>query len=700
MDIYNDFSMDNSQDDSIGYQSIPTPSKFKSIDLLSSFRPLELGIMDSQAMDVQQKIVNKALSSFVNRGLTTDKFSNELENLAYQAQTEAQNAKKQVTEQQIKFDKIQSYTDKIDAIDKTIQDRTVEQLKYQVDNVDDTPYFDAMNQMTSMMRNAPAPPTPQAFELNETDQALVTLAGLIGGIEAMPQALQGVVAGATQRVNDYNQRMQMEYQNQQEAYNKQLSAQQNVVQTLAQKLQADERNAQREYQTKVNFIESLNKIDASKRENIIKDARTRLFEIKDAYIKRWNADKTTPYTKEDIVEMEQFRRDLVRSGIVQTQAELDMFPVYKEGIPPTGAFKAQESQSRVDLNKLKGESIVNAMRISQDKNINDKLATLDRFYDSLLVTWQTKGGLSQAQATMMNNAVAGFAKGLGLEGFNYPQFSAGDTRETWKNKLDNELNRDRLALQRDALKQRIAYQNTLNDLKAKWQAVKTQWQESQSKKKTGTKVPAPVLTLIAQTRGQVAILTNKVKNNPNDVELQNKLSDMQAALLAVETWKNEAMQEGYEVTEDNYGNVVDIIPPPAQVPSSEIEGLGFAPGQAGSNFPGSGAITFPGFGGGVSTPNPTPAPQPTQKPVMGTPTVTPAEIEAMKARAKAKQSQQSAKQTPILGNPSKLPSALDELMRPSDKATASPPPAKKETPSKPTVSKGQTSKGYKWKAKQ
>lgn len=583
MDIYNDFSMDNSQANSIDSQSIPTPSKFKSIDFLSSFRPLELGIMDSQAMDVQQKIVNKAMSSFVNRGLTTDKFSNELENLAYQAQTEAQNAKKQVSEQQIKFDKIQSYTDKIDAIDKTIQDRTVEQLKYQVDNVDDTPYFNAMNQMTNMMRNAPAPPTPQAFELNETDQALVTLAGLIGGIEAMPQALQGVVAGATQRVNDYNQRMQMEYQNQQEAYNKQLSAQQNVVQTLAQKLQADERNAQREYQTKINFIESLNKIDAGKRENIIKDARTRLFEIKDAYIKRWNADKTTPYTKEDIVEMEQFRRDLVRSGIVQTQAELDMFPVYKEGIPPTGAFKAQESQSRVDLNKLKGESIVNAMKISQDKNTRDKLASLDRFYDSLLVTWQTEGGLSQAQATMMNNAVAGFASGLGLEGFDYPKFSAGDTRQKWKDKLDVQLNKERLDLQRDALKQRTAYENALLDLRTKWE---------EAKKTIGTKIPAPVLTLIAQTRGQVAILTNKVKNNPNDVELQNKLADMQAALLAVETWKEQAMKENYTVVEDSYGNVVDITPNPAQVPSTATNALGgLLSGQIGGNFP--------GFGGGV-----------------------------------------------------------------------------------------------------
>jgi hypothetical protein len=692
MDIYNDLNMEQPQDDNaIGYQSIPTPKRFQSIDLLSSFRPLELGIMDRQAENVQRKVVDSAFTSMVNRGITTAEFSQEIDNMKKEAEQKATSAKSEADKQQLEFSESEKWFDGVKSINKKIQNRQLEALKYEVDNVDNTPYFNAMNQMTGMMRNAPAPPTPQAFELNETDQALVTLAGLIGGIEAMPQALQGVVAGATQRVNDYNQRMQMEYQNQQEAYNKQLSAQQNVVQTLAQKLQADERNAQREYQTKMNLIESLNKADASERDNIVKDARTRLYEIKDAYIKRWNDDKTTPYTKEDIVQMEQFRRDLVSSGIVQTQAELDMFPVYNESSPPKGAVKANLAQSQTDLNKLKGESIVNAIKISQDKNTRDKLATLDRFYDSLLVTWQTKGGLSQAQATMMNNAVAGFASGLGLEGFNYPKFSAGDTRETWKNKLDNQLGENRLALQRDALKQRIAYQNTLNDLKAKWQAVKTKWQESQSEKKTGTKVPAPVLTLIAQTRGQVAILTNKVKNNPNDVELQNKLSDMQAALLAVETWKDEAMQEGYTVTEDSYGNVVDVTPNPAQVPSTETDGLGFTPGQIGGNF-------F-GFGGGVPAPNPTPAPQPTQKPVMGTPTVTQAEIEAIKARAKAKQAQQPAKQTPILGNPSKPSSALDELMKPSAKATASPPPAKKETPSKPTVQKGQTSKGYKWKAK-
>ena len=684
MDIYNDLNMEQPKDDNaIGYQSIPTPKRFQSIDLLSSFSQLELGIMDRQAENVQRKVVDNAFTSMVNRGIKTSEFSQEIDNIKKEAEQKATSAKSEADKQQLEFSESEKWFDGVKSINKKIQNRQLEALKYEVDNVDDAPYFNAMNQMTGMMRNAPAPPTPQAFELNETDQALVTLAGLIGGIEAMPQALQGVVAGATQRVNDYNQRMQMEYQNQQEAYNKQLSAQQNVVQTLAQKLQADERNAQREYQTKMNLIESLNKADASERDNIVKDARTRLYEIKDAYIKRWNDDKTTPYTKEDIVQMEQFRRDLVSSGIVQTQAELDMFPVYNESSPPKGAVKANLAQSQTDLNKLKGESIVNAMRISQDKNTNDKLATLDRFYDSLLVTWQTKGGLSQAQATMMNNAVAGFASGLGLEGFNYPKFSAGDTRETWKNKLDNQLGEDRLALQRDALKQRIAYQNTLLDLRTKWE---------QAKKTVGTKVPAPVLTLIAQTRGQVAILTNKVKNNPNDVELQNKLADMQAALLAVETWKEQAMQENYTVVEDSYGNVVDINPNAAQVPSTATEALG-------GIFPGAGAITFPGFNGGVPAPNPTPAPQPTRKPVMGTPTVTPAEIEAMKARAKAKQSQQPAKQTPILGNPSKPSSALDELMKPSAKATASPPPAKKETSSKPTVQKGQTSKGYKWKAK-
>ena len=590
MDIYNDLNMEQPKDDNaIGYQSIPTPKRFQSIDLLSSFSQLELGIMDRQAENVQRKVVDNAFTSMVNRGITTAEFSQEINNMKKEAEQKATSAKSEADKQQLEFSESEKWFDGVKSINKKIQNRQLEALKYEVDNVDDAPYFNAMNQMTGMMRNAPAPPTPQAFELNETDQALVTLAGLIGGIEAMPQALQGVVAGATQRVNDYNQRMQMEYQNQQEAYNKQLSAQQNVVQTLAQKLQADERNAQREYQTKMNLIESLNKADASERDNIVKDARTRLYEIKDAYIKRWNDDKTTPYTKEDIVQMEQFRRDLVSSGIVQTQAELDMFPVYNESSPPKGAVKAKLAQSQTDLNKLKGESIVNAMRISQDKNTNDKLATLDRFYDSLLVTWQTKGGLSQAQATMMNNAVAGFASGLGLEGFNYPKFSAGDTRETWKNKLDNQLGKDRLALQRDALKQRASYENALLDLRTKWE---------EAKKTIGTKIPAPVLTLIAQTRGQVAILANKVKNNPNDVEMQNKLADMQAALLAVETWKEQAMKENYTVVEDSYGNVVDITPNAAQVPSTATDALGgLLSGQIGGNFPGFGG-GVPGAGGG------------------------------------------------------------------------------------------------------
>ena len=80
--------------------------------------------------------------------------------------------------------------------------------------------------------------------------------------------------------------------------------------------------------------------------------------------------------------------------------------------------------------------------------------------------------------------------------------------------------------------------------------------------------------------------------------MQNKLADMQAALLAVETWKEQAMKENYTVVEDSYGNVVDITPNAAQVPSTATDALGgLLSGQIGGNFPNFGG-GVPGAGGG------------------------------------------------------------------------------------------------------
>ncbi len=57
----------------------------------------------------------------------------------------------------------------------------------------------AQQRIADLQTKAPTAPDLQVPELKEADQALIFLAGLIGGNQAVPQAIQGAIAGARQR---------------------------------------------------------------------------------------------------------------------------------------------------------------------------------------------------------------------------------------------------------------------------------------------------------------------------------------------------------------------------------------------------------------------------------------------------------------------------------------------------------------------
>jgi uncharacterized protein (DUF342 family) len=101
---------------------------------------------------------------------------------------------------------------------------------------------------------APAVPTLQKPQLTKEDQALVALAGIFGGFQNMPRALQGALAGAQQRAEIENQQLQNKYQQEQTAYQRQLQGLQGVAETEAERRAQEQKTLDKNYQMRYGQI--------------------------------------------------------------------------------------------------------------------------------------------------------------------------------------------------------------------------------------------------------------------------------------------------------------------------------------------------------------------------------------------------------------------------------------------------------------
>lgn len=119
----------------------------------------------------------------------------------------------------------------------------------------DAAYNQAMAAVREALGKAPNVPTMAKPQLTQEDQALVALAGIFGGFQNMPQALQGALAGAQQRAEIQNQQLQNKYQQEQTAYGRQLQALQGIAQTEDERRQQEQKTLDRIYSTQLGKIE-------------------------------------------------------------------------------------------------------------------------------------------------------------------------------------------------------------------------------------------------------------------------------------------------------------------------------------------------------------------------------------------------------------------------------------------------------------
>ena len=175
-------------------------------------------------------------------------------------------------------------------------------------------YIQSIDQLAEMQKNAPVAPTLEQPELTTTDQALIFLAGLIGGNQQVPQAVQGAVAGAQQRAALANQMKTQRFNQEQQNYNRQLQAQQTIVGKEAQVFNQAQQIAGMNYRTE---LSNLSRREIAQDREVAK-MRTQLDATKqkdyDRIIKSYKdmAGRQTEYTPENAKAVEAARAYLIK----------------------------------------------------------------------------------------------------------------------------------------------------------------------------------------------------------------------------------------------------------------------------------------------------------------------------------------------------------------------------------------------------
>ena len=299
---------------------------------------------------------------------------------------------------------------KADAELKAEQDKAkqIEQLilgaKYVAPS--DQAYIQSIDQLAEMQKNAPVAPTLEQPELTTTDQALIFLAGLIGGNQQVPQAVQGAVAGAQQRAALANQMKTQRFNQEQQNYNRQLQAQQTIVGKEAQVFNQAQQIAGMNYRTE---LSNLSRREIAQDREVAK-MRTQLDATKqkdyDRIIKAYKdmAGRQTEYTPENVKAVESAKAYLIKQLGLPEESVNATLPSVTAG-QKTLKGKVMEAKKANDEARLeiarKNVSLA-GMRVAMQRAENYlKTLTSDKVldekealaYNAEIADWASKNGI-------------------------------------------------------------------------------------------------------------------------------------------------------------------------------------------------------------------------------------------------------------------------------------------------------------------
>lgn len=270
----------------------------------------------------------------------------------------------------------------------------------------DQAYIQSIDQLAQMQKNAPVAPTLEQPELTTTDQALIFLAGLIGGNQQVPQAVQGAIAGAQQRAALANQMKTQRFNQEQQNYNRQLQAQQTIVGKEAQVFNQAQQIAAQNYRTEYNNLvrRKAEQADVIKNAEIRLDKKQKeaLTRLRNSYeFMTKNQDK---YTKDNADAIAKARAYAISNlGLSEAEASV-AFPAIQEG----------QLTLKGEVIKRRQVNDEARLRIAQANQSLAGIKEATSRVENYLKTITRDGILTQVEATAVNAQFDEEAKRLGV----------------------------------------------------------------------------------------------------------------------------------------------------------------------------------------------------------------------------------------------------------------------------------------------
>lgn len=386
----------------------PNQTQMAKMALYGSLNPLKVGILDGYAQRVAQDMDEKVIEAGAAQGKQTadqiDKMVDERVALANKLNQLGQQLAKTPNDIKVAQDRL-----------KAIQEG---RLNLTEREVSPERYYSAVDKFVQMQQQAPQAPTLQKPQLAVEDQALIFLAGLAGGIQAVPQALQGAVAGAQQRAQLANQQAQYQYEQEQQNYNRQLQAQQTLLGKEATMLNEERARASRDFTAAQTRSIAEERLVADSINRLKGDAKDK---VKGLYTSYLNAAKTAKViTAKDNENIKKFQDVAVGYGMTRDEAEAT-FPFLREGETELGSkIRNQERMTQAKI-----DQIASVRSIAEFK-------TVQSAYDNIFKNINYDKELTEAEAAEANRYVQRVATAFRVDRSLLPVFVAGEAWEKQK----------------------------------------------------------------------------------------------------------------------------------------------------------------------------------------------------------------------------------------------------------------------------
>jgi hypothetical protein len=386
----------------------PNQKQMAKMALYGSLNPLKVGILDGYAQRVAQDMDEKVIEAGAAMGKQTvdqvDKMVDDRVALANKLNQLGQQLAKTPVE-------IKAAQDRLKAIQEG-------RLKITEEEPSPKRYYSAVDKFVEMQQQAPQAPTLQKPQLAVEDQALIFLAGLAGGIQAVPQALQGAVAGAQQRAQLANEQAKYQYEQEQQNYNRQLQAQQTLLGKEATMLGDERARAARQYSEAQTRSIAEERMVNQRIESLKKDVKDKIKPLSDQF--RFALNRADNIGAKDNEQIRKYQQVAVSYGLSLDEAQA-LFPEQPEGRTTLG--------KKIDLQQANNQARLDAMKAIADERA---FAKVEQAAKDIRAEINYNKEITQDEADEANARVAKIAGRYGVDRQLLPVFIAGVSFEKQK----------------------------------------------------------------------------------------------------------------------------------------------------------------------------------------------------------------------------------------------------------------------------